>query len=327
MAIISNPEMYRSSEKQWGHHPLPNHPGGFEIWYNNASFDNGYHVSIFWGSVGAVPLLDLRICDPRGSLVVESTRFFDPSEGVMSTEKLDIVLGENFYRGSFPKYEHFIHDGDNGVELVYDSLTQPTIGELPDGHVIGREGAPDTPIFFSWFMRPRCKVTGKLIVAGEEISVEGEGLSEHEWSTGGFLDVFHYWHFGCFPIGEHTLVYMEGLHSERLGFQKAKWLWDWKGDKFYEYCRDCDYFIEASDLEVEPTTGKSYPHTLVLMFEHSRIKGKITCNYKNSMQHQIYPGEGREILYSNCVYDCHAQMEIDNEKIDTKFTRMLETAF
>lgn len=327
MSIISNPEMYRSTEKQWAQHPLPNYPNGFEMWYNNASFDNGYHASIFWGIVAGNPLLDLRVCNSKGKLVVESTQFLNPSDAIYSTESLDIKIGDNYYRGKFPSYEHSIHDGDNGAELVYESLTQPTIAELPDGIVLGHEATPDTLPFFSWFFRPRCKVSGKLIVAGKEIPVSGEGLSEHEWSTGSFLDAFHYWSFGCLPIGEHTLVYMEGHLSEKLGYQKAKWLWDWKGGKFYEYCRDCDYYIQKSDLAIDEGTGKPYPQKLVLMFEHSRIKGTITCDLKTIMQKQLYPGEEWEVLYTNGVYDCHAQMEIDDEKIDTKFSRMLETAF
>jgi hypothetical protein len=327
MAVISDPELYRTTEKHWGHHPLTGYATGFEVWYNNGSFNNGYHTSIFWGLIQGMPMVDLRICDPSGKLVVESTQMFDPSEWVASTETLDIRLGEqNYYRGKSSAFTHCIHDGDNGAELVFETLTQPTLGELPDGIVVGWENTPSTPTFFSWFFRPRCKVTGKLIVAGEEIPVTGEGLGEHEYSTGNFLDTFQYWYFGCLPIGQHTLVFMEGHLAESLGYQKVKWLWDWKGEKFYEHNRYCDYFIEASDLQLDPETEKSFPGKMVIFFEHSRIKGTVTCTHKTTMQQMLYPGIERKVLYHNGVYDCHAKMEIDGEKIETDFTRLLETA-
>jgi len=326
MGIIADPEMYRTTEKHWAHHPLPNYPKAFEAWYNNGSYDNGYHSSLMWLVNEGTPMANLHICDPKGKLVVESIQLFDPGAWSASTETLDIKMDKNnYYRGKFPRYEHYVHDGNNnGVELVYESLTQPTLGELPDGAVIGRVSTPDTPVFFTWYFRPRCKITGKLIVAGKEIPVTGEGLSEHEWSSGNFLDTFQYWYFGCLPIGKHTLIYMAGHLSQKLGYQDAKFLWHWKGDKLYEYCRDGDYYIQASDLDIDKASGKIFPRKLVLIFDHSRIKGTVTCNFKALMQQLVFPGEGRDVLYSNCVYDCHAKMEIDKEKIDTKFSRILE---
>jgi hypothetical protein len=31
-----------------------------------------------------------------------------------------------------------------------------------------------------------------------------------------------------------------------------------EGEKLYEHCRDCDYYIQASDLEVEKTSVRIY---------------------------------------------------------------------
>jgi len=324
MGIVFDPEMYRAAEKHFAHCPLPAYPDKWETWHTDACYENGYFSTIMWATNGPVIMVALHVIDPTGKSVVESMQFFEPGDYVASTETLDIKMGDNYYRGKFPKYELCVHDGNNGAELVYEPLIYPTISELPDGVGLGRLSAPYMPIFVGWFFMPWNKVTGKLIIEGKEIPVTGNGWADHQFGNVDFFkDACQYFYWGCFPLGEHTLTFFETQLTDKGGYRPLKWLWNWKGEKLYEYCRDCDYYIQASDIE----EGGTVPRKLVIVFEHSRIRGIVTCNFKALIQKQPLDYGGRKVVLNRSAYDCHAKLEIDNEKINTKFTRIMEAAY
>lgn len=326
MSIVFDPELYRATEKHFAPYPLP--PSSeykWQTWHTDAIYDNGYISTVMFATAGPIITAALQVVDPSGKPVVESMQFFEPEEFVFSTEGFDLKLGKNYYRGKFPKIEISIHDDEkNGAELVVESLVQPTISELPDGIGIGRVKTPNMPISVAWFFLPWNKITGKLIIKGKEIPVTGHGWSDHQFGTADFFkDACQYFYWGNFPLGEHTLTFFEAQATERGGYRPIKWLWDFKGEKLYEYCRDGDYYIQASDIE----EGDTIPRKLVIVFEHSRIRGKVTCIWKALVQKQPVDAGERKVILNRSTYDCHAELEIDGEKIDTTFTRIVEVAY
>ncbi len=324
MGIVFNPELYRAKEKHFAHYPMSAYPDKWETWHNDACYDNGYYSTVMWATNGPVILIDLHIVDPTGKKVVESMQFFQPEEYNASTESLDIKMGCNSYRGTYPKYHLSVHDGNNGVELDYESIIQPTISELPDGIGLGRITTPFTPVFVSWFFRPRNKIAGKLIVGGKEIPVNGEGWADHQYgNVDYFKDSVLYFFWGCLPLGDHTINFFDIQLTEKGGYRPIKWLWDWKGEKLYEYCRDCDFYIKAGDIE----EGDTVPRKLEIIFEHSRIRGIIVCNFKTLIQKQQLDMGERTVTINRSSYECHAMLEIDNVKIDKTFTRILEAGY
>jgi hypothetical protein len=332
MGLVFDPEMYRSPEKQWGYHPVKYTSSGTQWWYADAVYDNGYASSIMWVEYNYIILwLGINVIDPTGKRIIDSMDVHSPDELIASREGIDLQLGENYYRGQFPRYEHHVRDENgNGLDLVYDAITVPTMSEWPEGIQIGRETTPDTPMFMSWFIRPKNKVTGKIIVDGQEIPVTGHGYSDHQYANIAYPDVFQYWYWGTFHAGEHTFVFLEGKGTEKFGFQPFKYLWDWKGDKLFAYYRDCNYYIKAEDLDTYKTESgldKVYPRKLVLMFEDNRLKGTVTFNHRGLLTQFYSPDKApdqRDILYSRIVFDTDAKMEIDGEKVETKSSGVIE---
>ena len=325
MGKVFDPEIYRATEAHFAHHPMPAiYTDKWETWHNDAIFDNGYYSTVMFATNGPIILLDMHIIDPKGKEVVESMQFFEPGEYKVSTKTLDIKMGKNTYRGKFPKYHISVHDGNNGVELDYEAFVQSTISELPDGVGLGRVNTPDMPVFVSWFFRPRNKITGKLIIDGKEIPVTGEGWADHQWgNTDYFQTAVQYFFWGCLPLGEHTLNFFEIQLTEQGGYRPIKWLWDWKGDKLFEYCRDCDYYITASDIK----EGDTVPRELFIVFEHDRIRGTIKCKLNTIIQKQVLELADRILTINRSSYDCHAQLEIDGENVDVKFKRIIEAGY
>jgi hypothetical protein len=324
MAKVFDPEMYRATEKHFAPYPLPaSSENKWQTWHTDAIYDNGYVSTVMFATTGPIITVAIQIVDPSGKPVVESMQFFEPEEYVFTTEGFGLMMGKNYYRGNFPNVEIYAHDDEgNGAELMIESLIQPTISELPDGVGIGRMKSPNMPV--AWFFLPWNKITGKLIVQGKEVQVTGHGWSDHQFGTADFFkDACQYFYWGNFPLGEHTLTFFEAQATERGGYRPIKWLWDFKGEKLFEYCKNADYYIETSDI----AEGDTIPRKVVIVFEHSRIRGKITGIWKTLVQKQPVDAGDRKIILNRSVYDCHAEMEIDGEKIDTKFKRIIEVAY
>ncbi len=324
-----NPEVYRAKEKDWAYRPLPGYPHQMQWWHTNAIFDNGYNISCTWFVTDTAAMVGLHICDPHGKMAIESYFPFKREDVSASTETLDIKMGDNYYRGKFPRYEYRFRAGNFGAELVYESLTQPTLGEPPDGAYIGRTHAPATPIFCTYFIRPRSRVTGKLIVAGKEIPVSGEGYADHQYTNVQVGDLFNYWYYGCIYLPKHTLEYWEVQTTSPLGNQRIKWLWAFKGDKLFDYSRSAEYYIEASELEKDAKSGVVCPHKVVLIFDHTGIKGTITQKVKHIISSRpvpITPDLSKPYHYFRCLSDVDAKLEIDGEKVQAKTQVINEVA-
>lgn len=330
MGIVYDPKLYRATGKHFAHRPLPDYYADkWETWHVDACYDNGYFSTVMFATAGPFITVAFHVTDPSGKSVVDSMQLIKPEDFTISTETLDIKMGENFFRGDytnskFPRNEISVHDGNNGAELVYEALVQPTISELPDGVGIGRLNTPNMPVIVGWIFQPYNKITGNLIIDGKKVPVTGRGWLDHQFGNVDFFrDSVQYFYWGCLPLGKHTLCYFDIQLAESGGYRPLKWLWDWKDGELYEYCRDCDFYIQADEIE----EGDTVPRRLFIVFEHERIRGTITCGFKALMQKQVLDYAERKITLNRSAYDCHAELNIDGEDVDTRFTRILEIAY
>lgn len=329
MGIVFDPELYRAAGKHFAHHPQPGYPEKWETWHADACYDNGYYSTVMFATTGPVIMVAFHVTDPSGRCVVESMQFFEPKDYIVSTDTLDIKMGHNYFRGDYsgnrvPLCEISVQDGNNGAELVYEALVQPTISELPDGVGIGRINTPNMPVSVGWIFQPRNQITGNLIIDGKKVPVTGTGWTDHQFGNVDFFkDAVQYFYWGCLPLGKHTINYFDIQLTAQGGYRPLKWMWNWKDGVLYEYCRDCDYYIQADEIE----EGDTVPRKLLIVFEHDRIRGTVTGKFKALLQKQVLDYEDRKVTLNRSAYDCHAQMEIDGEKIDTKFVRILEIAY
>ena len=195
-----------------------------------------------------------------------------------------------------------------------------------DGLGIGRMNTPNMPVSIAWFFIPWNRITGTLTVDGKEISVSGYGWSDHQYGTDDFFTkACHYYYWGCFPLGDHTITVFEAQGGAAQGYRNFKWLWDFKGDRIYAYERNADYYVFATDIE----QGETAPKKLTFVFEGDRIRGKVTCTMKALMQKQPIDASPSPLkaMLNRAAYDCHAEMQIDGEAIDKTFVRILEATY
>ena len=89
-----------------------------------------------------------------------------------------------------------------------------------------------------------------------------------------------------------------------------------------------DLYVEASDLDLDPLSGATYPRKTTIIIDESRVKGTIT--YK--MKHIVFragmpqlPGMPRMWKYLRYRSDIHAKLEIDGQKIEHKSQEIHES--
>lgn len=327
MGVVFDPELYRATEKHFAPYPLPVcSKSKWQTWHTDAVFDNGYYATAMYAFTGPLRSVLLQIVDNTGKIAVESIQFYEAEDVVFDPNGYDISVGENYFRANFPNLALHVRDEERnaGLDLLVETEIMPTISELPDGVGIGRVKAPNMPVSVAWFFLPWNKITGTLTVDGQEIRVTGQGWSDHQYGTDDFFTkACHYFIWGNFPLGEHTLTTFEAQGGAAQGYRNFKWVWDFKGDKLYSYDRNADVYIYTSDIE----EGDTIPKTVVFVYEGDRIRGKITCKWKTLIQKQPVDCPPLSAMLNRSAYDCHAEMCIDGVLIDKTFVRILEIAY
>jgi hypothetical protein len=322
-----NPEIYKPSAKHWAWHPQPGNPQATQWWYSEGIFDNGYTTTIVFNATEALGgVITLDICDPQGNRISEMPTF-SPDEIVYSTKTLDVKLGKNLLRGKYPRYELHARAGDHGADLVYEADTQEWM-EPRDGVYIGRETFPATTPHFAYIHLCRCKVSGKLTVAGKEILVKGEGYRDHQWGNVLFWDLLQYWYWGKLNFPNHTIMWWETMLQSKYGYQRLKWLWGFKGDKLIEYKNDAKIYVEPLDFKEDPKYGLSLPHKFIVTIDDERIKGTATHSIKSILYFINLPKEmhaGGWTKYIRYVSDCQGEFEMDGEKIKLNSVQIHES--
>ena len=319
-----NADIYVPREKALAFHPQPGCPTPSQWWYHDANFDNGYSISLNFHANEKMGMIQFEVGDPQGK-VTSVSPLFDPKAIIASTEVCDVKLGENYMRGKYPRYDLHVREGGLGADLVFKCITKEFM-EPPDGVFMGREQTPATPKYFAYIFRPRCEVTGKLIVDGKEIPVKGQGYGDHQWSNVSVADLFHCWYWGKIFLPKHTIYWWFAQMPPDMGYERMKWLWVFKGDKLIEYLAHADMYYDFREVEVDPETGIAVPRKMVIDIDERRIKGTATFNrkyilYKTPMRPPRPIGWNR---YFRQVANCRAKFDIEGEKAEVDYQEVYE---
>lgn len=316
-------KIYQPTKKDWAFWPQPAYPQAECWWYYDAVFDNGYCINTAWRVNDLKAQILTEISDPDGKLVGKRVHF--PRNAIKaSTETLDITMGKNRIYGEFPKYYTSFHVDDMGEDLVYEATTQE-FREPPDGCYIGRCQSPVTPVYFTYVMRPRCKVSGTITVKGKKISVTGQGYCDHQlgnvpWAHG-ILDWYIY---SKAHLPNHTITFWDANLCANLGYQRMKWLAVFKGDKLLGYSNYGNAYTETSDFEeIDLATGTPFPKKIVVILDESLVKGTLTFKMKHDLI--LFP-RGWVFPFRRHLVECHAEVEIDGEKVVSDSMEVQEIA-
>ena len=228
-------------ETRWGFQLEPrddalhpsNSPGWWEWWYFDAHFDNGYSLggTFHFGSPRPpvdpdVRFIEIALYDPEGNKRMVRKRY--PKEQCSASEETcKVVIGPNVYEGDIQRYHLFFSEGNQGCDLIYESLVEgfapkaPTssVGTAPVGWVI--------PL-------ARASVSGTITWDGVSIKVAGRGYHDHNWSDApmsGAGDSADLLAMMGLPAGDWTLVCSGGQYVRKRGYEPYGVMYAFKKEK------------------------------------------------------------------------------------------------
>jgi len=316
-----DPTAFQPKDIDDASHELP--PGeAFEWWYFDASFDNGYSMVTSWqmanmkleGVLIPFRVIQFAIYDPRGKKTAVSPMFTVDNYSASKTS-CDVTMGSNHLKGNYPQYNIDFLEGDLGCKLSLENLTQG-FRNPPDG-VSYFSRQPDR--YIGWVItQPKAKVTGKLILNGNEIPVTGVGYHDHNWGNCPLPDLYNFWYWGRILSTDYTFVYSVGETSDVVGSRPTSAIVAFKGHDLVDLSDKI--YADASDLTLDKLTGINYPKTLVLRMESPAVKGTVTHKVKDLVESALtplaVPGGGRG--YLRFLSDCDIRLNVNGEKIETE---------
>ncbi len=327
-----NPDFYIPRGKDHAFHPQPGYPDAQQWWFHDSVFDNGYCMELMFHMTHKMVSIWFHVCDPDGN-VTHLVPLFPTGDVVASNETLDVKIGDNYMRGKYPRYELRFRCGDSGADLIYECMTEEFM-EPPDGVFIGREQSPATPVYFGYVCRPRCRVTGKLILSSKEIEVNGQGHGDHQWANIGVEKLpMYYWYYGRGYLPKHTIVWWDTQLNQTFGYQRAKFLWVYKGKELFEYLRNAAMYVEPGDYEIDPESGILCPKKTVFILDERQIKGTATYTRKRIIENIPSGGfdnpassgpRGGWTRYVRYLSHCHSKFEIDGETLEADTMELQE---
>ncbi len=197
-------------------------PSRYEWWYFDASLDNGYSaVCILWPMNYFKPwkrqcAIMLSIYSPEGE---HFKHYVFPPRHLFSAsyDKCDVRIGDNYARGSHPRYEVHLEAGEEMADLVFDSKTPGWKPGTAVNHVpFGRYNS------MGWLVPvPVAKVSGRLRVKGREFDVEGHGYHDHNWGEAPIASITDNWHWGHVVSGDLGIIWSDITASRKLEYDKS----------------------------------------------------------------------------------------------------------
>ncbi|MBE9514023.1 MAG: hypothetical protein IMY83_03210 [Chloroflexi bacterium] len=312
--VFLDPEEYQPDRNDDAFHGLPS-TDAREMWFFDAIFDNGYCMGI--GFRMGVVLTETGATDPEYRSVAfgifdpdgektETEVQFPVSEVSASTETCDVRMGDNYVHGEFPRYEIHFRSGDLGADLVFENLTQG-YRNPPDGITALGEG---------WVVaQPRARVTGTLILDGEEMPVSGEGYHDHTWGVstpGEGIGILASWNWGKLFLPNHTFVFNVIQLAEKFGGQSGGILMAFKGEELFQVLVSENIVVELSDFEVDELSGVEYSRKMVLKIDEPRIKGEVILRVRYLLE--ASSREGMEFF--RALSDCDVKLDVDGEEVE-----------
>ena len=322
-----SPAAFQPGDIDDASHELP--PGeAFEWWYFDASFDNGYSMVMSWqmanmklkGVIIPFRVIQFAIYDPQGKKTAVSPMFRVDDYNASKTS-CDVTMGSNHLQGSYPMYNIDFIDKGLGCKLSFENLTQG-FRYPPDG-ITYFSHSPDR--YMGWVIaQPKARVTGKLVLDGNEIPVTGVGYHDHNWGNTRLPDLYNYWYWGRILNKDYTLVYSVGETSAVVGIRPTSALVAFKGHDLVDLSDKI--YADTGDPELDTLTGINYPKTLTLRMESPLTSGTVTHRLRNLVESALtpeaVPGGGRG--YLRFLSDCDIRLNVSGEKMETGATLIHE---
>lgn len=338
--MIQNSKLFEPRPADWCPHDLSPYKEACEWWYHDATLtgtEDGkryvYQVMPIISKDTAVFMI--AIADESGPIGMNFQYMDLSTVESRSRDHLDLWMGDNYMVNIHPNQRlRFVDANGLGADLNYEVVIQEAY-EPFHGNQVGNDfdSGPITDSFCYYMIRPRCKVTGHLIVNNKPIPVEGWGYGDHQWVSRRipFDEMpMHQWHWGKIYMPNNTLFYWTAKLQKDMGFAPYKWLWLWEGNKLIEYKNNARIWEDYSDFEYDAEAQVRIPRKVQFVYDEPAVHGTVTMTRKNRVFSypfngprlplqlgQIGYGEGYRRYY-RYVSDVETDLVINDKKVQSR---------
>ncbi len=178
----------------------------YEWWYFDARFDNGYScaATFHWRNAfirPRIPTVQIFIYTPDGQKHIGMAAI-DKKECYSSSDRCDVIMGNNFARKEDNKYIISMHARKVGVELTYHRKI-PGWKQGGTGYLYANEKKRQ-----GWVIAaPRSDVEGTIHIDDTVIPVAGQGYHDKNWGNSNIYDCFSGWYWGRLYDPHFTVIY------------------------------------------------------------------------------------------------------------------------
>jgi hypothetical protein len=187
--------------------PIKNRADEFELWYFDASLDNGDYLVVMYSINDtrlnpSQPSVRTNIYEQNGNQIRE-VRKYQESEVNVSYERCDVKMGEEYCVDRGGSYEFHANMNGNGAHLVFYPL-HPSWSRPASRSIMG------------WTVAiPYGTVEGVLMKSGKKLPVKGTGYHDHNWGTRPMGAIFRNWYWGKVHTQDISVAY--GIMIPRIG--------------------------------------------------------------------------------------------------------------
>ncbi|MFC2000219.1 lipocalin-like domain-containing protein [Chloroflexota bacterium] len=275
-------------ETRWGYEIEPRDyalhpsdaPGWWEWWYFDADLENGYTIAgtFHFGSPRPpanpdVRFIEIALYDPEDNKRMVRKRY--PKEQCSASEDTcKVVIGPNVFEGEIPRFRLFFQEGEQGCDLIYESMVEGFMPRDPTSSV--------GSAVVGWVIpTARAKVSGTITWEGRTMEVKGDGYHDHNWSDApmsGAGDSQDLLALMGLPIGDWTLNFSGGRSQRKQGYKPYGVMYAYKKEKVVAVSEKGGG--SGSDY-AENALGIKYPQAYKLWWdEPGLVEGEIRLKLK-----------------------------------------------
>lgn len=256
--------------------------GNYEWWYADINFDDGsnlvitFHTKPFTSP--QLPLAPMVSIDFNGADGKNISKMFNgqASDFSASTEKCDVKIGKNEFKGNLNSYTIHVEIEDLVADVV---MTKMIPSWRPStGHVLyGAEEQYE----YGWLVAiPKGQVTANIQYAGQQKSYQGVGYHDHNWGNKNLIGLKHHGFWGRAEVDGYTFINAINYAPKEYGKQNFTMFMLAKGDEIIADDESKVTFSSSNEF-IDEVTNKPIAKNISYLYDDGDKKYKISYEIEN----------------------------------------------
>ena len=290
----------------------------YEWWYNDASFEDGWHMVVVFHSMNAMtdppkPSMMLTIYNPEGIVTMQDVQF-ETDKTYTGADWCDVRIGDNWLKDRGDgTYELYVKMNGFGGHLVMKNVVPGW--KLGTGFNYKNE---ETGMVAGWLVPvPHAEITGTLFLDKATREVKGAAYHDHNWGNYRPYKTFSGWYWGRIHGGDYTIDYAWVFPREKGGPIFSPLLIAHKGEIVLS-SNSMEAFFDDM-MKEENQLGPEFAKKIILKADQLGVQMNLTIVTKRLLENWQLPKiTDWDQFYFRFLADYTLDVVIDGKKDQVK---------